>query len=201
MKVKVYVEGGGDRQELKTKCRRGFSTFLRKTGLAGQMPRIIACGGRQKTYEKFSDALKHSTDDEFIVLLVDSEGPVMSDTWPHLQERDRWGKPAGATDDNAHLMVQCMEAWFLADKDALADFFGAEFNRNALPQRTAVEHIPKDDLENGLEAATRQCRKGTYHKGNHSFEILARLAPEKVTNASPHAARLVNTLLGKASGR
>ncbi len=201
MKVKVYVEGGGDRQELRTKCRKGFSAFLRKTELAGQMPRIIACGDRQKTYDKFCTALANSTDEDFIVLLVDSEGPVTSDTWRHLQERDRWGKPAGATDDNAHLMVQCMEAWFLADKDALADFFGADFHRNALPQRTAVEHIPKDDLENGLEAATRQCRKGAYHKGNHSFEILARLAPEKVTNVSPHAERLVNTLLGKASGR
>ena len=200
MNVRVYVEGGGDRQELRTKCRKGFSAFLRKTELDGQMPRIIACGDRQKTYDKFCTALANSTENDFIVLLVDSEGPVMSDTWPHLQERDRWGKPAGATDDNAHLMVQCMEAWFLADRNTLADFFGAEFNRNALPQRTGVEDIPKRDLEKGLEAATRQCRKGTYHKGNHSFEILARLAPEKVTNASPHAARLVNTLLGKSSG-
>ena len=27
-------------------------------------------------------------------------------------------------------MVQCMEAWFLADKDCLAAFFGLGFNRN-----------------------------------------------------------------------
>ena len=201
MNVKVYVEGGGDRQELKTKCRKGFSTFLSKTELAGQMPRIIACGGRQKTFDKFCTALAHSTEEDFIVLLVDSEGPVMRDPWLHLQGRDNWGKPAGATDDNAHLMVQCMEAWFLADKDALVHFFGAGFNRNALPQRGEVEDIPKVELEKGLKAATRQCRKGAYHKGNHSFEILAQLAPEKVTNASPHAGRLVNTLLGKASGR
>ena len=201
MSVKVYVEGGGDRQELRTKCRQGFSTFFRKTELDGRMPRIIACGDRQKTYDKFCTALANSTDDDFIVLLVDSEGPVMSDPWLHLQERDRWGKPAGATDDNAHLMVQCMEAWFLADKDALAHFFGAEFNRNALPQRVEVENIPKDDLENGLKAATRQCGKGAYHKGNHSFAILAQLAPGKVIDASPHAERLVSTLLGEASGR
>ena len=99
-------------------------------------------------------------------------------------------------------MVQCMEAWFLADKDALVDFFGADFNRNALPQRAEVEDIPKRDLEKGLEAATRQCGKGTHTiRGRHSFEVLAQLAPEKVIDASPHAERLVNTLLGKASGR
>ena len=201
MSMKVYVEGGGDRRELKAKCRQGFSTFLSKTELAGQMPRVTACGSRQNTYDAFCTALAHSTDEDFIVLLVDSEDPVMNDPWRHLEERDRWSKPAGATDDNAHLMVQCMEAWFLADKDALADFFGAEFNRNALPQRLEVEKIPKLDLERGLEAATRQCRKGTYHKGNHSFEILAQLDPGKVIDASPHAERLVSTLLSKASGR
>ncbi len=200
MSMKVYVEGGGDRRELKAKCREGFSTFLSKTGLAGQMPRVFAGGSRRKTYDAFCTTLADSTDEDFIVLLVDSEGPVMSDPWPHLQERDRWGKPTGATDGNAHLMVQCMEAWFLADKDALAHFFGADFNRNALPQRAEVEDIPKRDLERGLEAATRQCRKGAYHKGNHSFEILAQLDPGKVIDASPHAERLVSTLLSKASG-
>ena len=200
MSVKVYVEGGGDRQELRTKCRMGFSTFFRKTELDGQMPRIIACGDREKTYDKFCTALAHSTDGDFIVLLVDSEGPVVSDPWLHLQARDRWGRPAGATDDNAHLMVQCMEAWFLADKDALARFFGTDFNRNALPQRAEVEDILKRDLETDLKAATRQCRKGAYHKGNHSFEILAQLDPGKVIDASPHTERLINTLLDKASG-
>ena len=201
MNVKVYVEGGGDRRELKKECRKGFSTFLRKTKLAGQMPRIIACGGRQKTLDKFCTALAISKSDDFIVLLVDSEGPVMNDPWFRLKQRDDWDKPEGATDDNAHLLVQCMEAWFLADQDALADFFGAGFNRNTLPQRAKVEDIPKDDLENGLKAATRQCRKGVYHKGNHSFKILAQLDPGEVIKASPHAARLVNTLLGKASGQ
>ena len=30
----------------------------------------------------------------------------------------------GATDEQAHLMVQCMEAWFLADRETLAAVFG-----------------------------------------------------------------------------
>jgi hypothetical protein len=38
-------------------------------------------------------------------------------------------------------MVQCMEAWFLADEGALAGFFGDGFNRGALPRRPDVENV------------------------------------------------------------
>ena len=90
-----------------------------------------------------------------------------------------------------------MEAWFLADKNCLASFFGSGFKEKALPGQSFIEDIPKKDIENGLKMATRQCGKGAYHKGNHSFEILAGLNPEKVLAASPHAKRLINTLLGR----
>ena len=30
----IYVEGGGDRGDLRRECRRAFSTFFGKTGLA-----------------------------------------------------------------------------------------------------------------------------------------------------------------------
>lgn len=201
MNVKVYVEGGGDRRELRAKCREGFSTFFRKTELAGQMPRVISCGARKQTYDNFHTALTKATKDDFIVLLVDSEGPVVTNTpWLHLKNCDNWEKPPGATDDNAHLMVQCMEAWFMADKETLAEFFGTGFNEGGLPARPDVEGIPKDDIKNGLRMATCQCKpKGEYHKGRHSFAILVRLNPQKVIEASPYAQRLVNILLDKAS--
>ena len=202
MNVKVYVEGGGEGRELKAKCRRGFSTFFRKANLAGRMPRVIACGSRRKTFDNGRAALAKAADNDFIVLLVDSEAPVAmgAGPWLHLKNRDHWDRPAGAADDNAHLMVQCMEAWFLADTGALAGYFGGGFNHNALPGRPDVENISKRDLKNGLKNATKQCNpKGKYHKGRHSFAILAELDPEKVTAASPHAKRLVKTLLDKSS--
>lgn len=201
MSVKVYVEGGGSGRELRTKCRQGFSTFFRNASLVGRMPKIIACGAQDKTCRDFRTALANAADNEFIVLLVDSEGPVDQGAgpWLHLKNRDDWDKPDGADDDNAHLMVQCMEAWFLADKDALARYFGSGFNLNALPGRPDVEHISKSDLENGLKNATRQCKpKGEYHKGRHSFAILAELDAEKVIAASPHAKRLVDVLKANA---
>ena len=205
VKSRVYVEGGGDARAMRAECRKAFSMFFGKAGLTGRMPRIFACGARQHAYRDFCNAFDKARDDEFIVLLVDSEAPMASDSdpWTHLKHRDNWDKPRNATGDNVHLMVQCMEAWFLADKDSLEKFFGGDFNRNALPARSDVENIPKGDIEKGLNMAARQCRRkgSAYHKGRHSFTILAELDSQKVIDASPHAERLVRTLTlqGKAA--
>ena len=202
MKVKVYVEGGGDGRELRARCRRGFSSFFEKAKLAGRMPQVIACGGRQSVCEKFRGALGSSDGREFIVLLVDSEGPVAegSGPWSHLEARDGWDRPEDATDENAHLMVQCMEAWFLADRSCLATFFGQGFNPDALPGNRNLEEVAKTDVLRGLKNATRQCRpKGEYGKGRHSFELLSEIDPANVMDASPQASRLVATLRKKAS--
>lgn len=78
------------------------------------------------------------------MMLVDSEGPVgeMLDVWRHLGQSG-WTRPADAADDGAHLMVECMEAWFLADKQALVAQFGRSFNTNALPANQHVEANPE----------------------------------------------------------
>ena len=161
------------------------------------MPRIFASGGRQQAYDDFRHALGGSRDDDRVVLLVDSEGPVAMDAepWQHLKNRDGWDKPDGADDGHVHLMVQCMEAWFLADRAALAGYFGNGFSDNSLPRRAEVEEVSKQDIERGLNAATRNSRpKGAYQKGRDSFAILAGLDPGKVANASPHAKRFLDTL-------
>ena len=139
---------------------------------------------------------------DFIVLLVDSEDPVAEQsTWQHLHSWDGWERPADATDDNAHLMVQVMESWFLADLDSLTEYYGQGFNKNPLPDNPNIEDIPKSAIMDGLASATRQCkrkRKGSYSKGGHSFDILASIDPSKVINASPHASNLIGTLKAKA---
>jgi hypothetical protein len=201
VRIKIYAEGGGDVNALKTKCRQGFSEFFRKAGLEGRMPHIVASGSRQDAYDDFCMALKNAKDGEFIVLLVDSEAAVAAadGPWSHLKTRDNWDKPATATDDNVHLMVWCMEAWFIADRGILDTFFGQHFNVNALPAREEIETITKSDLFNGLKSATHHCTpKGEYSKGRHSFKILAQIDPAKVMAASPYAKRLVDTLLEKA---
>lgn len=197
--TKLYVEGGGDSNALRTRCREGFSAFLENAGLKGRMPRIVACGTRGKAYHHFCTALRQCRSGEFVVLLVDSEEPVPagSGPWEFLLFRkdDRWSSPADAANDDIHLMVQCMEAWFLTDKDALARYYGQGFTATALPGDPGVEQIPKDDVLQGLRNATRHTQKGEYDKGEISFRILAVIAPDKVTKASPHASRFIQHLL------
>ena len=123
-----------------------------------------------------------------VVLLVDSEGPTSEGlgVWSHLKDRDKWNPPEGVFDDNAHLMVQCMEAWFLADRETLAGFFGTGFQSSALPGRTDVENVSKKRLFDALQNATRKCRpKGRYDKGRHSFELLGQLDPREGDQGFP----------------
>ena len=123
MTVKIYVEGGGTHNKaLQTECRRGFSELLKRAGLRGRMPRVVACGGRRMAYENFRTAHENAGPDERPILLVDSEGPIIDENpWEHVRLRsgDGWVRPEGASQDQIHLMVQTMEAWFHADKDAL----------------------------------------------------------------------------------
>lgn len=196
--VKVYVEGGGDDLALHTKCRKGFRVFFENACFKGRMPRIVACGSRADAYDSFCTALKSVGANQFPILLVDGEGPVTSAPWLHVKARagDGWDKPAGAADDHLHLMVQCMEAWFLADKDHLAGYYGQGFIPRHLPGKANVEQVAKADAMRGLKMATRGTKKGEYSKGSHSFEILEGINPAKIKNL-PHVKRLFVVLDAK----
>ena len=194
-KVIIYAEGGGKQKPLRAACRQGFSRFFRKAGFAQRMPAVVACGSRRQAYDKFRTATAQRATD-LVFLLVDSEGPVTAATpWAHLKQRDGWDRPTGATDRNAHLMVQVMESWFLADRDCLARYFGDGFRASALPApERHVEDIAKAELERALRDSTRRSSKGRYAKGRHSFALLGELDATKVVNASPYARRLVEVV-------
>lgn len=205
--VKLYVEGGGETASLKTACREGFTTFLRNANI-NMRPRIVACGSRRDAYESYCTALAQG---EEAILLVDSEAPVTAIhqsgspenwlPWQHLKIRpgDGWNKPQHSADTDCHLMVQCMESWFLADRGALKDFFGQDFRESALPAAAnPIETVAKTAVLDGLKNATRDCKtKGRYGKGEHSFKLLALIDPIKVTTASPWAKRFVEMLKKK----
>ena len=196
MSAKLFVEGGGDSKTLKTACRKGFRLFIEKAGLRGRMPRIVACGSRGNAYQDFTrENESRERHDGSPHLLVDAEKPVReAGPWQHLKVRDGWYRPDGAMDDQCHLMVEVMEAWFLADREALGVFYGQRFRGTALPQNQHVEQISKRDVLDGLVQATRGTRKGPYDEGSHGFEILARLDPSKARNASPYADRFLEAL-------
>ena len=205
MRITIYVEGGGEKKDakhLKTACRRGFQKFFEKAGLAGQMPKVVACGSREQTFRSFQIAVNSAEDDILPLLLVDSEDPVTTTqgAWAHLAKRDSWRQPQGTTGEQAHLMVQCMESWVLADPQRLVGYFGTGFQSNALSKRADIENIPKSDVFSQLASATRNSQKQAYNKGQHSFTLLAEIDPRKVIACSSFAKRLINILSAQSDG-
>jgi hypothetical protein len=107
---------------------------------------------------------------------------------------DEWEKPEGVTDDQAFLMVQVMETWFIADREALELFFGAGFRRASIPAWQKLEEIPKRSVYEALDKATADCGARKYAKGRLSFDLLGNISPSKVEAGCPHARELFERL-------
>jgi hypothetical protein len=190
--VRLYVEGGGDSKELVERCQRGFRKLIERSGFTGRMPRIISCGSRQNAYDSFKTAVGDGVG--FPMLLVDSEEPLNRATWDHLQHRDGWHRPVGVEDDQAQLMVACMETWIMAGASVLRRLFGSCLHVNALFPPQAIETRPCREVLDRLEQATRDCgREKSYAKGRRSFQILAELDPAEL-RVLPSFQRFVEAL-------
>jgi hypothetical protein len=187
--VHVYVKGGGPAHggDLAGECRKGFSALFEKA--IGRRVGITACGGRNQTYDAFATAVRQGKYD-LAILLVDSEEVVVAkDAWTHLQQRDRWPP----LDAPAHLMVVCMEAWLLADHDALRAHFGNAFDDRKIPKWPKLWAVDRHTLLDKLEEATRERKGGHYGKGRDSFTILRHVDPKKL-EACAHAKGLFDEL-------
>jgi len=202
--VKVYVEGGGDSKADRIRCSEAFSKLIAKAGFRGRMPGVVACGGRGRAYDRFRTAMTTAKPDDFPMLLVDSEEPVAANrtAWQHLARRDGWQRPDGADDDQAQLMVTCMETWIVAGLSGLTATFGQGLRVRGLP-RLNLERRAKDDIQERLVIATVNCA-GPYVKGKRSFQALAAVDPTALEDRLPHFKRFVKTLnqrLAPPSGR
>ena len=189
MSVRIYVEGGGNNKDTLKRCNEGFANYCRKLAPENRRPSIVACGGHDQAFKRFKTAVDSSQAGDVCALLVDAEAPVTAaSVVQHLHDRDGWDFPALGRHE-VFLMVQAMEAWFLADREALANFYDGGFLANSLPGNpTNVEAVSKDDLEPTLKHASKPTKtKGEYHKVKHGFALLAIIDPAKVAGASPHA--------------
>jgi len=197
--VRIYVEGGGDGKAGKTEIRRGFGEFLSQLRDHARSQRIrwsvFACGSRRDAFDDFRTAIR-TNPNVFNVLLVDSDGPVSDAPWRHLQNTVGWQKPE-ADDDQCQLMVQVMEAWLVADVEALKHFYGQDFRETAIPRQQNVEQIEKTDLERALDNATRHTKKGRYHKIKHGAKLLAKVDPAIVREKAQHCKQLFTTLTSR----
>ena len=190
----LYIEGGGEGKDLRARFREGWKKFFDSAGVGGRT-KIVRGAGRRQTFDRFATAVSDSSPGTLPFLLVDSEGPVVlgHSVWQHLHVRDGWPRPEGAGDDRAFLMVQVMETWFLADREALRSYFGTGFGENALRAWPNLEDVPKPKVLEALGRATASCRK-RYSKGRVSFELLAQIDSARVEAACPHAKALLNEL-------
>ena len=194
-RVKIYVEGGGNSKDLRSRCRRGFVKLLERAGFIGRMPRIVACGSRGDAFSRFSTAAKELSSTSQPMLLVDSEDPIAQSPWEHLGQRDHWTRPDGVSDDQVQLMVACMETWIMADREALRSCFGSSLQGGALLPQSNLEKRSRNEVQDALERATRGCgQRKKYSKGRRSFQVLERLNPDTLREYLPHFRRLLDTL-------
>ncbi len=189
----IYIEGSKSLRTAFREFLKPLYELAREKGIKFHPP--VMCGSGYEAYEDFKTGFQ-TNGLAINILLVDSEKPVAENvgTWTHL----KWNS-LGLDDSHCHLMAQTMEAWLIADKAALTDFYKQGFNQNALPQNPRVEEIPKTDLLDNLRRATEKASKGRYHKTIHAPEILKRLDVAKVREAAPYCERLFQTLTEKMS--
>jgi hypothetical protein len=195
VRVTVFVEGGGKGSY--TECRQGFRRLIEKVVSEGVEITIAACGDGNSAYKDFIRAPGPPAID-VALLLVDSEGPVAEgkDVWEHLQsQRDgQWSRPSTIPLDAAHLMVQSMETWLVADPDALRKYYIRDFRSGSLPKAHNLEGVSKADVLDCLKRATEPTPKKTYHKTRDGLALLASIDPAKVRSRSPHADRFFTKL-------
>ena len=194
VRVRLFIEGGGNNR-LNDLFRRAWTNFFKSAGLAGRQPAIVPGGSRNKTFDRFSSALREGRADDLPILLVDSEGSVTDghSVWQHLQATDGWAQPPEVGGGRAFLMVQVMETWLLADRCTLRNYFGKSFRENHLPEWPDLEKISKDTVLQSLERATAGCNK-RYAKGTVSVEVLGRINPGMVVRRCPHAKTILEYL-------
>ena len=176
--IRIYFEGDKS-------LKAGFGVFfaeIRERALAARWEvRIVATGGTPE--RDFGIALrKHPM--AWNVLLRDSEGPL---------DPNRPASHAGSI----FWMVEMMESWFHADKDALEGYYKTGFRKDALKPNPNVEEIPKHDLIEGLKAATKDTTKGKYHKTKHAPILLQSIKPALVRKAAPICERIFRVVLDK----
>jgi hypothetical protein len=142
--IRLYIEGGGDSAEGKIRCREAFRKLLENAELE-RLPRLVACGGREATFESFQT--EHRKNPCRALMLVDSEDPVddPDKTWAHLKKRDGWDRPSGATDEQVLLMTTCMETWIVADRATIKAHYLQKLQESGLPATYDLENRSRQD--------------------------------------------------------
>jgi Domain of unknown function (DUF4276) len=183
--LRIYFEGDNA-------LRQGFLSFLEEIYKTARLRKcrisLIAAGATP--VEDYRIAVQTHRD-AWNILILDSEGPDDGNLSAHLCRSKGLNMSCS---DSLFFMVQLMEAWFLADAEALERYYGRGVAA-ALRGNPAVEDIPKADVLDRLKRATRTTTKGEYHKTKHAPALLRSIKPETVRARCPNGERLFATVL------
>jgi hypothetical protein len=180
--VKIFVEGGGNRKDLQIRCRNGFSKLLGSVMPKRGQLTVLACGSRDDAYRSFKIASENPDPGTTYLLLVDAEEVVAKNAgpWEHLSTRDpHWKCPEGVGDDSVHFMSVMTETWLVADPAALTAYYGAPFKEGTLPAAHNLEDVPKSDVMDALDRATKPTKKKRYEK-SHGWELVGKISPDAI---------------------
>ncbi len=192
--IRIYYEG---HKSLKEGFNKFFRDLRERAAKKDCAFRLVTGGSGSNACRDFDIALRsHPT--AWNILLTDSEGQDTDSLADSVCQKYGWSQPDS---HSIFWMVEMMEAWFHADKDALKKFYGQKFRESALKQNPNVEKISKADLTNGLKAATKDTDKGDYfdHKTRDGPQLLALIDPVKVQEQAPHCVKLFAAVRDKLS--
>jgi len=188
--IRIYFEGD-------KALKPGFDQFLRELKETAKRQRcdfrLISANSGAEACGDFGRALR-TRREAWNILLIDSECPDDGNLSKSLCEKHGWDKSRA---ESIFWMVEMMESWFHAHKEAVEKFYGQGFRRNVLKANTNVEEIPKADLKDGLQKATKDTSKGAYldNKTTHGPKLLTLIDPGRVRKAAPNCERLFTELL------
>jgi hypothetical protein len=190
--IRIYFEGDKG-------LKPGFHAFFKDLRECARKRRcklnLVASGSGAAACRDFGIALREHPS-AWNILLADSEAPFSDQLSLALCREHKWKQSYAIS---VFWMVETMESWFHADKEKLADLYGAGFKRSALKRNPKVEEISKKDLESGLREATRNTSKGNYfdNKTEHAAELLRSIRHDFVRQAAPNCARLFDAILAR----
>ena len=190
--IRVYYEGD---KLLRAGLRVFFTLLMDRARNRRCNFRLIAAGAGSAARRDFTIAIK-THKNAWNILLQDSEGPAASNLSTKLCQEQNWDESQAGS---IFWMVEMMESWFHADKDALEKFYGQGFRKNALKANPKVEEISKADLKDGLQRATKGSKAGGYfdNKTSHGPKLLEAIDPDLVRKAAPNCDKLFTAVLAK----
>ena len=177
----IYIEGGSRDEKVNANLRRAWGKFLSNAGI-NNLPKIKI--SKAQMIKKFTSNYENAD-----IILLDSEVEVRSDKEDKkaaelkfikkIKTRRDWKEEQKIPNNRIHLMVACMESWLIADINTLKIFYGNGFNENAIGNINDVEIIPKNDILMKLKNASKNTKKGQYHKTHHVSNLSAKVVCDK----------------------